>query len=285
MRFYSENLGLTESAFAILRDLIHEKTGIFFSNDKKDILSDKLSVRVIELGFNSFIDYYYLLKYDENAADEWKVLLNLVTVNETYFWREFDQVKALVDLFIPAYAKKHPGETIRIWCAACSTGEEPISIAMAINEAGLFDRFKIEIFASDASSEVIQKAYSGIYRGRSFRVLSENLQQKYFIKNGEAWKVVPEIHKNITWSVINLMDEDEVSAFASVPFIFCRNVLIYFSDQSIKKLAGIFYDSMPEEAYLFIGVSESLLRINTKFNLSEAGNTYVYKKELNLKLG
>lgn len=280
MRFYSENLGLTESAFAILRDMIHERVGIFFSNDKKDILSDKLSARVIELGYNSFIDYYYLLKYDENAADEWKVLLNLITVNETYFWREFDQVNALVTSMIPAYALRNPGSPIRIWCAACSTGEEPVSIAMALNEAGLFEKYKIEIFASDASSGVIQKAYSGLYRERSFRVLSEALKEKYFIPNGELWRVIPAIHSRITWNVINLMDEDEVSAFASVPFIFCRNVLIYFSDQSIKKLADAFYTSMPDEAYLFIGVSESLLRIQTKFNLAEAGNAYVYTKNI-----
>lgn len=281
MRFYSENLGLTESAFAILRDLIHEKTGIFFSNDKKDILSDKLSARVIELGFNSFIDYYYLLKYDENSSDEWKVLLNLITVNETYFWREFDQVKSLVNDIIPNYAIRYPNKPIRIWCAACSTGEEPISIAIAINEAGLFEKHKIEIFASDANSEVIQKAYSGIYRERSFRVLPEELKHKYFIKKDELWKLIPEIHNRIKWNIINLMEEDEVSAFGSVPFIFCRNVLIYFSDQSIKKLTDNFYDSMPSEAYLFIGVSESLLRIHSRFILAEAGNAYVYKKVSN----
>jgi len=278
MRFYSENLGLTESAFAILRDLIHEKTGIFFSNDKKDILSDKLSSRVIELGFNSFIDYYYLLKYDENAQDEWTVLLNLITVNETYFWREFDQVSALVSTIIPSYAARNPGKPVCIWCAATSTGEEPISIAMALNEAGLLEKYDIRIYASDASSEVIAKAYAGIYRERSFRVLPEKLKEKYFIQHGEFWKIIPEIHSRITWNIINLMDEDEVSAFASVPFIFCRNVLIYFSDQSIKKLVEMFYEAMPDEAYLFIGVSESLLRLQTRFNLADAGNAYVYKK-------
>lgn len=280
MRFYSENLGLTESAFAILRDLIHEKTGIFFSNDKKDILSDKLSSRVIELGYNSFIDYYYLLKYDENAQDEWKVLLNLITVNETYFWREFDQVNALISTIIPAYVARNPGKPVRIWCAATSTGEEPISIAMALNEAGLLEKYDIRIFASDASSEVIAKAYAGLYRERSFRVLPENLKEKYFVQHGEFWKIIPKIHSRITWNIINLMEEDEVSAFASVPFIFCRNVLIYFSDQSIKKLVEVFYEAMPDEAYLFIGVSESLLRLQTRFNLSDAGNAYVYKKEI-----
>lgn len=278
MRFYSENLGLTESAFAILRDLIHEKTGIYFSNDKKDILADKLSARVIELNFNSFIDYYYLLKYDEHAAQEWEMLFNLITVNETYFWREFDQVNYLVNNLIPDYVKRNPHCPLRIWCGASSSGEEPVSIAIALNEAGLLEKYQIQIFASDASTEIIQKAYKGIYRDRSFRVLPFYLKEKYFVQNGESWRIVPEIHKRITWSVVNLMDEDEVAAFASVPFIFLRNVLIYFNDQSIKNLSDMLYKAMPDEAYLFIGVSESLLRIQTKFTLSDAGNAYVYKK-------
>jgi chemotaxis protein methyltransferase CheR len=282
MRFYSENLGLSESAFAILRDLIHDKTGIFFSNDKKDVLSDKLSARVIELGFNSFIDYYYLLKYDENAGDEWQMLMNLITVNETYFWREIDQVNALVNSIIPAYAEQNPGAPLRIWCAASSSGEEPISIAMALSEAGWFKKNHIEIFATDASSAIIQKARSGFYRERSFRVLPGHLRDKYFISNGENWKVIPEIQSRIKWAVVNLMDEDQVSAFASVPFIFCRNVLIYFNDQSIKKLTDMFYETMPDEAYLFIGVSESLLRIQTKFKLSEAGNFFIFNQSKKL---
>lgn len=278
MRFYSENLGLTESAFIILRDLIHERTGIFFNNDKKDILADKLSERVIELNFNSFIDYYYLLKYDENAGLEWDVLMNLITVNETYFWREIDQVNELVNTILPAYHQKFPHAPLRIWCAAASTGEEPISIAIALHEAKLLDKMPIEIMATDVSSQVIQKARTGVYRDRSFRTLPEHLKQKYFIHENASWRIIPEIHKRINWGVVNLMNDQLVSAYASVPFIFCRNVLIYFNDKSMRKLCDVIYKSMPGEAYLFVGVSESLLRIQTLFNLTEIGSAYVYKK-------
>lgn len=278
MRFYSENLGLTESAFVILRDLIHERTGIFFNNEKKDALADKLSERVIELNFNSFIDYYYLLKYDENAALEWEVLMNLITVNETYFWREMDQINELVHTILPAYHQKFPYAPLRIWCAAASTGEEPISIAIALQEAGLFDKMSIEIMATDVSSQVIQKARTGLYRERSFRTLPEYLKQKYFIQENASWRVIPEIHKRINWGVVNLMNDQVVSAYASVPFIFCRNVLIYFNDKSMRKLCDVIYQSMPGEAYLFVGVSESLLRIQTPFKLTETGEAYVYKK-------
>ncbi|MFH1000492.1 MAG: protein-glutamate O-methyltransferase CheR [Bacteroidota bacterium] len=279
MRFYSENLGLSESAFSILRDLIHEKTGIFFSNDKKDILSDKLSARVIELGFNSFVDYFYLLKYDEQALEEWEILINLITVNETYFWREIDQINALVKNIIPNYLKENPGKPIKIWCAACSTGEEPFSIAIALSEAGLLLNNTIEIFASDASSNAIEKAKLAAYRERSFRTLPDYLKQKYFSKNGENWELDSKIKNLVTFSIVNLMNEEEVNYFASVPFIFCRNVLIYFNDFSIRKLADTLYKRMPREAYLFIGVSESLLRVQSKFTISEAGNAYVYLKK------
>lgn len=279
MRFYSENLGLSESAFSILRDLIHENTGIFFSNDKKDILSDKLSARVIELGFNSFVDYYYLLKYDEQALGEWEILMNLITVNETYFWREIDQINALVDKIIPNYIKQNPGKPIKIWCAACSTGEEPFSIAIALNEAGLLFNNTIEIFASDASSIAIEKANLAKYRDRSFRTLPDNLKQKYFSKVGDSWELDSKIKKLVSFNVVNLMNEEEVHYFASVPFIFCRNVMIYFNDYSIRKLADKLYSTMPKEAYLFIGVSESLLRVQSKFIISEIGNAYVYLKK------
>lgn len=278
MRFYSENLGLTESAFVILRDLIHERTGIFFNNDKKDILADKLSERVIELHFNSFIDYYYLLKYDENAGSEWEVLMNLITVNETYFWREIDQIHELVHTILPAYHQKFPHAPLRIWCAAASSGEEPITIAIALHQAGLLGKLPIEILATDASSQVIQKARTGLYRDRSFRALPEHLKQKYFIHERGAWRIIPEIHQHIHWGVVNLMNGQVVSGYAAVPFIFCRNVLIYFNDQSMRKLCEVFYQSMPGEAYLFVGVSESLLRIHTLFKLTEIGNAYVYKK-------
>ncbi|HEX8088167.1 MAG TPA: protein-glutamate O-methyltransferase CheR, partial [Blastocatellia bacterium] len=103
MAFYADTLGLTDSAFTLLRDLIHERVGLFYENGKSDLLKDKLSTLVIERGFNSFLDYYYLLKYDAGAEQEWRRVTDALSVPETYFWREMDQVRALVNVIVPQY--------------------------------------------------------------------------------------------------------------------------------------------------------------------------------------
>ena len=136
MKFYSETLGLSDTAFSLLRDLIHHRTGLFYENNKQEMLADKLSARVVECGFHSFLDYYYFLKYDPEAVAEWQRVMDALAVQETYFWREMDQVHALVEVLVPEYFAAGRREPLRIWSAACATGEEPLTIAMALHEAG-----------------------------------------------------------------------------------------------------------------------------------------------------
>ncbi len=122
MSFSSETVRLSEKEFAILRDLVHERTGLFYENDKRDLLADKLSSRVIDRGFNAFIDYYYLLKYGPGEEQEWKNVLDALSVPETYFWRELDQVGALVDIVVPLLLSQGRGEPLRIWSAGLRHG-------------------------------------------------------------------------------------------------------------------------------------------------------------------
>ena len=165
----SHDLALPEGTTSLIQSLINERTGMYFDNGKSDILIDKLSPLVIERGFTSYLDYYYLLKYDAAAKPEWLKVMNALSVQETYFWREFDQVRALVQTLLPQRYARDSKSTIRIWSAACATGEEPLTIAIALNEAGWFQRASIEIVASDASSKAIDRAVAGVYRERSFR--------------------------------------------------------------------------------------------------------------------
>src|SRR5829696_4157785 len=168
-----DNLGLRRGAEGLLRDLIHDRAGLYFDDSKLESLGEKLAPLIIERGFSSFLDYYYLLKFDADAAsDEWRNLTNALSVQETYFWREMDQIHALADHVIPALIAQNPFMPVRIWSAACATGEEPLTIAIRLNEAGWFDRAKIEIFASDVSSSALERARLGSYRERSFRALS-----------------------------------------------------------------------------------------------------------------
>jgi chemotaxis protein methyltransferase CheR len=281
MGFDSEILGLPKGTSALLSALIHERTGIFFDNGRSDLLTDKLSPLVIERGFTSFLDYYYLLKYDETAQDEWRNVMNALSVQETYFWREIDHVRALVETIVPQWHAAHGHEPLRIWSAACATGEEPLTIAMALDHAGWFDRAAIEIHASDASSSAIEKARRGVYRERSFRNLSPELRARYFKREGtnaSLWRVKEDLHARVSWGVANLIDEQEIAPLASAHVIFCRNVFIYFSERTIGQTVRSFAKFIRPPGYLFVGTSESLLRLTTDFNLVEIDNAFVYVK-------
>lgn len=278
MRFESQTLGLPSGTEALLRELVHERTGIFFAPDKADILMDKLSPLVVQRGFRSFLDYYYLLKYDEHSAVEWRNVMNAVSVGETYFWREIDQVHALTQTIVPQWFATHRDRTMRIWSAACSTGEEPLTIAMALDEAGWFDRAPIEILASDGSSVAIDKAGLGTYRERSFRNLSPERRDRYFLPDATAWRVRPEIQSRVRYSVANLMNEPEIAPMASANVIFCRNVFIYFSETAITRTVKTFANLMRSPAYLFVGASESLLRVTREFDLEEVDDAFVYMR-------
>lgn len=260
----------------LLRELVQERTGMLYDNRKEALLLEKLSPLVIDRGFQSFLDYYYLLKYDSIAVDEWPKVFDAISVQETFFWREMDQVRALVDILVPEWEKRSAG-SLRIWSAGCATGEEPLSIAMALTEAGWTKRVPIEIVATDASNAAIRKAKEGIFRERSFRNLPGNLRDKYFEKVDKGWKIDSGLHQLVTWDHANLINKQEISRFATAPFILCRNVFIYFSTDTVSKVVRNLAEFMPSPGYLFIGVSESLLRTTTDFELLDIGKAFVYK--------
>lgn len=274
----SQNLVLPEGTSTLIRKLINERTGMFFDNGKSDLLTDKLSPLVIERGFSSYLDYYYLLKYDASANVEWQNVLNALSVQETYFWREIDQVRVMVQTLLPQWLATNKNSTLRIWSAACATGEEPLTIAMVLNEAGWFDRVPIEIFASDASSNAIERAAQGVYRERAFRNLPPHLRDRYFQVDGSGWRVSRDLHSRIKWDIANLMEEKQIARMASADFIFCRNVFIYFSENAIGRAVRSFAKFMRPPGYLFVGAAESLIRLTTDFTLTEIDDAFVYVK-------
>jgi len=273
----SESVPLPPTVFGILRDLIHERAGIFFDADKRDLLADKLSARVAERGFSAFLDYYYLLKYGPHAELEWPHVLDALSVPETYFCREMDQIHALTSDILPAFVVASPGQSVQIWCAACATGEEPLTIAMALLEAGWFERIPIRIVASDASPAAIEKSRRGLYRERSFRSTPKALQDKYFAPVAGGWQVSGELSSRVDFANANLMRPTEIASFARSPIIFCRNVFIYFSTEAISRTVKLFAQKLPRRCCLFVGASESLVRLSTDFDLAMAGGTFVYQ--------
>jgi len=262
----------------LLRDLVQERTGIYYDQDKLSLLLEKLSPLVIDHGFHSFLDYYYLLKYDEHAADEWRLVIDAISVQETFFWREMDQVHALVDILLPKWAANRNGQSLRIWSAACATGEEPLTIAIALAQAGWFERIPIEIYGTDVSFAALNKARAGLFRDRAFRNLPSAVREKYFTKEGDAWRIDPQLHARVNWDRANLVNREDVARFAEAPFILCRNVFIYFSSDMIRRVVRTFADYIIDPAYLFVGISESLMKVSNDFELTDVGRAFVYQR-------
>jgi chemotaxis protein methyltransferase CheR len=279
MAMHSDSLGLSGGALPLLRDLIHERLGLYYDAPRFETLGDRLSPLVLERGFESFLDYYYLLKYDEQASGEWGRVMDALSVPETYFWREIDQVHAVVSQVVAGLLERYPPEPVCIWSVPCATGEEPLTIAMVLEQAGLFGRGAIEIHGSDASPGAIEKARAGRYRERSFRSLPPALRERYFSRDGDGWVVDPALHRRVTsWSVVNVLREPDVASHARAPIVFCRNMFIYFSQEVIARVVAQFARAMPTPGYLCLGASESLLRMATAFELEEIGGAFVYVK-------
>jgi chemotaxis protein methyltransferase CheR len=278
-RSQAESLGLSGSALPLLRDLIHERLGLFYDDARFDMLADRLAPLVVERNFTSYLDYYYLLKYDAGAAAEWPRVMDALSVAETYFWRETDQIHAIVHHVVPSLLRADPYTPVRIWSVPCASGEEPLTIAMALEEAGMFERGPIAIAGSDASPAAIERARAARYRERSFRTLPPALRDKYFQRDGDLWAASPALRGRVSsLSVVNLLSPAEVAPRAAVPIIFCRNVFIYFSAGAIQRVVTQFERAMPTPAFLCVGASESLLKTVSRFSLDEIGGAFVYVK-------
>ena len=261
-------------ATLLMRDLVHERLGIFYDASRVSMMVEKLSEPAKARGCVSLMDYYYLLKYDDKGTEEWFRVMDALSVQETYFWRELAQIELLKNVLVPQWFKKNTG-TLRIWSAACASGEEPYTIAMALNEAG-FGNHPIQIIASDASEAALARARAGVFRPRSFRALPENLRDKYFTPSGAAWQLSPEILQKVEFRRANLMSLPEIAGMTSANVIFCRNVFIYFSPDAIRHVINDFAKGMPPGGFLFVGSSESLLKITKDFELEDINDAFVY---------
>jgi len=265
-------LRVPEGVPVLLRDLIHDRTGLFFENARLDVLLEKLEPIAQEKGHQSFLEYYYALK-DNNRA-EWDLAWEALSVQETYFWREMAAVNALTSVIVPEWFRKRT-LPFRLWSAASASGEEPYSIAIALVEAG-FGSHPIEIVASDASPAALAKAQAAVYRERSFRSLPLGLRQKYFELAPGGWKLAPDIFGRVKFKRANLSEAGEVASLARAHVIFCRNVFIYFSPHAIRQTVATMASKMPSGGHLFVGAAESLLRMTADFELKEIAGALAY---------
>jgi chemotaxis protein methyltransferase CheR len=273
---------LPHDVFRLLRDFLNNFCGLYFDDSSKYKFEIRLKRRLKVNLLKDFREYYRLLKYGENRDEELREIIDILTVNETYFFREEEQLKAFSDGILPEIQEKNRARRkINIWSAGCSTGEEPYTIAMLIMENGGFDNWHINIYASDISQRVLHVAREGVYKKNSFRGTSQYYMNKYFQKqpNGDL-KISDDIKKLVSFNNLNLLDTQKLALLGEIDVIFCRNVLIYFNKDARKKLINSFHVILKEAGYLLLGHSESLINMSTDFILKYIKNDIVYQKSI-----
>ncbi|BAI80670.1 chemotaxis protein methyltransferase CheR [Deferribacter desulfuricans SSM1] len=266
-----------------LINLIYKKTGIKFEEKKLYFISKRLEKRMEATGCETVREYIRYLKFRDKSGDEFQELMNLLTINETYFFREFPTLQAFAEHCLPRVIenkKKTGSNKIRIWSAGCSTGEEPYTLAIICKEMiDDFDEWDVNILATDIDRNALAKAKLGRYSDRSVSKVPEEYYEKYFYYDNGSHCVVDEIKKLVTFEHLNLMDSVNLRKKKGFDFIFCRNVLIYFDDISRRQVVNHFYMALNKGGYIFLGHSESVGRITTAFKLKKYGEHLVYVKE------
>jgi chemotaxis protein methyltransferase CheR len=272
-------LRVPDRTLQLLRDLIAAQTGLNYDEARLHFMRDRLAPLAVARGFDSLLDYYYLLRYDPEAPREWVRAIDALSVQETYFWREADQIQALVTDIVPAFAALGRIR-VRIWSLACSTGEEPLTIAMALEQAGWFDRIDVDLHASDASEAALTRARAGRYGERAFRQLSPALRDRYFTMSGRGeWTVSPDLHRRVrSWTRVNAVQPETWGAPAHADVVFCRNMFIYFDSATVQRVVCALAERMGSPGYLCVAAAESLLRLSTPFELKTFGGAFVYVK-------
>ena len=273
---------LSEEEFRLLRDFIHEKFGLFFDDAQRGTLRARLAARLASLDLLSFEDYYHYLRFGPQRNEELTRMASHLTNNETYFYREQAQLQVFSDHVLRALKdrKARTGErTLRILSAGCSTGEEAHTIAMIVYDSGqFFWNWDVDIIGMDVDEAALEKAKKGIYYMNSFRGLSPALREKHFQKEGSGERVKDTIRKMIRFRSGNILEAASYEGLYPVDAILCRNVLIYFSDVTIRRVVEHFHKTLGPEGYLLLGHAESLSRITDSFTPIRFPGAMIYQK-------
>jgi len=268
-----------------IRDFVYHKSGLYFAENKLDHFKKRLSIRVETLELNTFEEYYIYLQDSSLGKSELRHMFDCLTNTETCFFRDIPQLnvfqgQVLMDLMD---LKTQKGQNfLRIFSCGCATGEEPYTLAIIMLEklGQNIDQWKIEIMAGDISSTALEVARKGIYNQYSLRNSSEDIINRYFTPvDGGNYRINEDVRKMVHFSYINLKDKSIMSTIRSIDVIFCRNVLIYFSEDYKKIVVSQFYEVNTLGGYLFIGPSESLFSLNRSYKLLLCPGALVYKKQ------
>ncbi|CAK0776208.1 Chemotaxis protein methyltransferase 2 [Azospirillaceae bacterium] len=264
-------------------EFLYRKTGLRFDDKKRYYLERRLSERVRDIGASNFREYLSLLHTDQNEK-ELQMVVNSMTVNETYFFREQYQFDCLVRNLMPEVTKRRrrQNDRISIWSVPCSTGEEPYSIAIwLLDKWAQADDFEIEIHASDIDSTVLARARRGVYEARALHLVPSDIRKRYFHQIAEErWQIIDELRESIEFSLVNIASAAQTWKFREFDVIFCRNLLIYFDEVSRRQAVEMFYESLSPGGFVCLGHSESMSRISSLFIPRKFPDALVYQKPL-----
>ena len=272
---------LTAEQFSKLSKLIYKKLGLQFDEKKLYFLNKRVERRILDLGLNDADEYLFQIGYCDANGDEMQALANLVTTNETYMFREFEQLAGFADVCLPeliAAKQKTKDRRIRIWCAGCYSGEEAYTLAIIIREVFPDSRnWDVKITATDIDENMLQLARNAVYGDRSVKNVPDTYS-KHLIPTVTGFRIDPGTASLVRVEKLNLNDQQQMKAMRGYDFVFCRNVLIYFDDESRRNVVNHFYDSLNPKGYIFLGHSESVGRITSAFHLKKAAGHLLYTK-------
>lgn len=272
---------LSDVDFQKMGEFIYRKTGIFLEADKHyEKLAKYIDVRCKALGVDSFRKYFYVLRFEDKTGEEFQALVNAITVNETYFYREKEQFEVLVERILPELHAKRPKHLpLRILSAPSSTGEEPYSIILHILEEGkIVEERDIEVVGIDIDSTVIEKAKAGKYSERSVHAIPKPVLSKWFKSRTLGYDLIDDLIGTVDLKVANVFDKAQMRQLGKFDVIFSRNMLIYFDDASRKEVAMTFYDMLNPEGYVLLGHAEYMSRITSVFKAKKIDSTLIYQK-------
>jgi chemotaxis protein methyltransferase CheR len=274
---------LSDAEYRMFSDLLRRRCGLHFGPDARFLLEKRLARRLRDLEMNSFAAYHYRIRSATPHDEEFANLIDELTTNETYFFRERSQLHALIGEILPEIQAMRPAGTTRpvsVWSAGCSSGEEPYSVVILALEAGMCPGVDLHVYASDISRRMLRKARKGEYREGSFRETEPQLRQKYFSEKDGLWKISDDVKKHVDFIHLNLLDRSKIALLGSMDVILCRNVIIYFNAETKREVIQTFHEKLRPGGHLLLGHSESLINLSNSFELRHLRHDLVYRRPL-----
>ena len=278
----SKVIPLSRHIFDQIRLFIRDKTGIYFQDNKQYLLQSRLKTRLTQLNMDSFDAYYEYLNHPANRAELGR-MISAITINETYFFRSQEQFNSIQNTVLPRLIEQKqdvPDPVIKIWSTACSTGDEPYTLALIVNHyfRKRYPRYHFEILASDIDADVIAKAQKGLYSTYAVRNIPPHLLKAYFSKINDVFQISDEIRQMVTFKKINLSDRLEMIRIHGIDLAICANVLIYFPGEIRENVVNSIYNCLNTSGYFMVGFSETLFGIDHPFTPLRDGKNTTYQK-------